>query len=186
MGYGNDRNSGGYGGRSGGRSGGGRGGYGGGRSGGGNYGGRGGSYGNRDEKPEMHSADCHTCGDQCRVPFKPNGRKPVFCSDCFSKESNAANAKGGSNGGRLDFDRPASFEVKPAYKSTPRTSDDRIATEMKNLNKTMSEILKTLQGFGEMLAAEEEYEEDEEGEEMTDEEMVEIIETDDAMEEDEA
>lgn len=59
-------------------SGGSGGGYGGG--GGGYGGGGGGSRGPR----EMFSATCSSCGREAQVPFKPNGMKPVYCSDCFS------------------------------------------------------------------------------------------------------
>ncbi len=27
--------------------------------------------------------DCADCGAATRVPFRPTGRKPVYCSDCF-------------------------------------------------------------------------------------------------------
>ncbi|WKZ29347.1 MAG: hypothetical protein QY323_01295 [Patescibacteria group bacterium] len=37
-------------------------------------------------KPEMHNATCAECGNACQVPFKPNGRKPIYCSNCFKKE----------------------------------------------------------------------------------------------------
>ncbi len=181
MGY-EKRNSGGYGGArggsrggySGGNNGGRSGGYGGNRGGtsGGGYGGRGGSY-SRDEKPEMHSAECNECGERCRVPFRPNGRKPVLCSNCFSREGNKANSDGH---GKLDFNSPAMNNDKPAYKSTPRSGDDKIATELKNLNKTMSAILETLQAFGEALAQEEEYDDEED---FLEDEMVEIIEGED-------
>lgn len=59
-------------------SGGSGGGYGSG-GGGGGYGG-GGSRGPR----EMFSATCSSCGREAQVPFRPNGMKPVYCSDCFS------------------------------------------------------------------------------------------------------
>jgi CxxC-x17-CxxC domain-containing protein len=35
---------------------------------------------------EMHQATCVSCKKFCEVPFKPNGKKPVFCRDCFSKQ----------------------------------------------------------------------------------------------------
>jgi CxxC-x17-CxxC domain-containing protein len=35
---------------------------------------------------EMHSATCSSCGNEARVPFLPRGDKPVYCSDCFSKQ----------------------------------------------------------------------------------------------------
>jgi CxxC-x17-CxxC domain-containing protein len=60
------------------------GGYGGGYSSGGGYG--------RGER-EMFSATCSSCGNEARVPFQPRGDKPVYCSDCFSKQ------RGGGGGG---------------------------------------------------------------------------------------
>ncbi len=60
------RNTGGYGG-GGGRGGGGGGGY---------------SRGPR----EMHDAVCAQCGKETQVPFRPSGDRPVYCSDCFSKQ----------------------------------------------------------------------------------------------------
>jgi CxxC-x17-CxxC domain-containing protein len=33
----------------------------------------------------MHQAICAYCGKSCEVPFRPNGRKPVYCKDCFAK-----------------------------------------------------------------------------------------------------
>ena len=50
------------------------------RSGGGNGGGY--SSGRR----EMHPATCAQCGKQTQVPFLPSGVRPVYCSDCFSRQ----------------------------------------------------------------------------------------------------
>ena len=52
----------------------------GGFGGGGGGGFRGGGGGQR----EMHEAVCADCGGVARVPFKPRGDKPVYCSNCFS------------------------------------------------------------------------------------------------------
>jgi len=34
---------------------------------------------------ELTDAVCEKCGQDCKVPFKPMNGKPVYCSDCFSK-----------------------------------------------------------------------------------------------------
>ena len=34
---------------------------------------------------EFHPATCAGCGTETQVPFKPSGDRPVYCSDCFSK-----------------------------------------------------------------------------------------------------
>ena len=86
----------------------GRGGFGGSRPSGNRFGGnRGGfggerrSFGGRDSgrgerRMEMHDVTCDKCGKQCQVPFKPNGSKPVFCSDCHrqNESSGSFNSRG--------------------------------------------------------------------------------------------
>ena len=49
----------------------------------GGFSGGGGGGGFRSESREMFSATCSSCGREARVPFRPNGMKPVYCSDCF-------------------------------------------------------------------------------------------------------
>jgi CxxC-x17-CxxC domain-containing protein len=47
----------------------------------------GGSGGGYDRGPrEMFSATCSSCGREAQVPFRPNGSKPVYCSDCFRSQ----------------------------------------------------------------------------------------------------
>ena len=41
------------------------------------------------EKGKMtYKAVCAKCGQTCGVPFKPEGSRPVFCSECFAKQQN--------------------------------------------------------------------------------------------------
>lgn len=56
----------------------------------GGFGGRRPSFGGGrgGDRPTMHTATCSECGDECQVPFKPTGEKPVFCSACFEKQGN--------------------------------------------------------------------------------------------------
>ena len=35
---------------------------------------------------EMHPVVCAECGKNTTVPFQPRGDRPVYCSDCFSKQ----------------------------------------------------------------------------------------------------
>jgi CxxC-x17-CxxC domain-containing protein len=32
---------------------------------------------------QMHDVTCDKCGKQTRVPFRPTGKKPVYCKECF-------------------------------------------------------------------------------------------------------
>jgi CxxC-x17-CxxC domain-containing protein len=38
-----------------------------------------------EERPEIElfTAQCSACGAEIKVPFKPDGKRPVFCSDCL-------------------------------------------------------------------------------------------------------
>ena len=47
--------------------------------------GGGGGY-DRGER-EMHPAVCAECGKDTTVPFRPRGDRPVYCSDCYSRQS---------------------------------------------------------------------------------------------------
>jgi len=65
------------------------------------------SYGGRgsfDER-EMYKATCADCGKETEVPFKPDGSKPVYCSECYAKRRGRGSF-GGSSGGRERRARP--------------------------------------------------------------------------------
>lgn len=42
--------------------------------------------GDRSGNREMFPVDCASCGKRTTVPFKPRDGRPVYCSDCFSKQ----------------------------------------------------------------------------------------------------
>jgi len=87
-----------------------RGGFGGGKK----FGGRDRSY-DRDAPREMHKAVCAECGDDCEVPFKPSGDRPVLCSNCF--KNSRGEDRGERREERRDFDRPRN-EDRRMYDAT--------------------------------------------------------------------
>lgn len=32
---------------------------------------------------QKHKAICAECGQECEVPFKPSGDRPVYCRECY-------------------------------------------------------------------------------------------------------
>lgn len=76
---------------------------------------RGGGFGGK--SGELFDAVCATCGKKCQVPFRPNGKKPVYCNDCFA-----------SQGDRGEYNNPKSDYVKPSF-------DDRFAFQNKDHDK---------------------------------------------------
>lgn len=39
-----------------------------------------------DGPKQMHHATCSECGQDCEVPFRPTGDRPVYCSNCFKSK----------------------------------------------------------------------------------------------------
>lgn len=67
------------------------------RSGGGrSFGGSRGGFGGGRDRKELPQCDavCAKCGKNCKVPFKPTGDKPVYCSDCFGNQRGEARPSG--------------------------------------------------------------------------------------------
>jgi len=44
---------------------------------------------NRSSKPqrEMFDATCAACGAETQVPFRPSADRPVYCRDCYTRNS---------------------------------------------------------------------------------------------------
>ena len=38
-----------------------------------------------DRGRQLYKIKCADCGKETEVPFKPDGRRPVYCSDCYRK-----------------------------------------------------------------------------------------------------
>ncbi len=120
------------------RSGGGdRGGF---RSGGGDRGGfRGGDRGGRPsfgDRPTMHKTTCSECGNIAEVPFKPNGDKPVLCSNCFGGGDRGDRSRGGDRGGVRSFgDKPRSSQ------SNGGADFSKLKEEMSTLNSKLDTLI---------------------------------------------
>lgn len=135
------------------------------------FGGGGGrpSYGSRDGRDggdrEMFDAVCATCGKDCQVPFKPNGKMPVLCKECFAKSK--GDEGGGDRGRSFDRDdrrpsyndgpRKPQFDTRTSFKDgrpdrrehTAPAADPRIDTlvrEMQNMNATLSKLVDLMGG----------------------------------------
>lgn len=58
---------------------------------------------------QMFKAVCSTCGNECEVPFRPTGDKPVYCSNCF-KKGDSSNLS--SRGERADSPKPDNHKLE--------------------------------------------------------------------------
>lgn len=71
---------------------------------------------------ELHQATCSQCQKVCEVPFRPNGKKPVLCRDCFG----ASKPQGFE---RTERHTPR-FERKESYAPRP----DAVTAQLAELN----------------------------------------------------
>ena len=70
----------------------------------GSYGAAGGSYGSSGGYSgsggrQMYDVTCASCGRETQVPFQPRGDRPVYCSDCYSRQRGEGQGGYGSSGG---------------------------------------------------------------------------------------
>ncbi len=80
---------------------------------------------------EKFDAICAQCGKPCQVPFRPNGKKPVYCSNCFSEQKQGGGAPQGAGQGSFNkesFPRRDSFTPTAPF---PPRADDRGVADLK-------------------------------------------------------
>jgi CxxC-x17-CxxC domain-containing protein len=95
---------------------------------------RGGRDGRDGGRPPLHEAVCDECGKDCRVPFRPSGDKPIYCSDCFEQ-------KGGRDGGRPRGGRDGGG-YQPKSVSDPNIG--KLSSNIEILNSKLDKVISLL------------------------------------------
>jgi CxxC-x17-CxxC domain-containing protein len=86
-------------------------------------------YDRTSDRAESYAAVCSECGKDCRVPFRPNGKKPVLCTNCFKKDGHANERSYG----------PMSRSAVPAG------NDHAIQEQLRAINAKLDAILKVIE-----------------------------------------
>lgn len=86
--------------------------------------------------PSMHSAVCGGCGNACEVPFRPNGKKPVFCATCFRNEGDGSVTR--------DKTRSFSRDTRPFRPSYAAGASDVSQDVLRKINDKLDAILDAL------------------------------------------
>ena len=63
---------------------------------------------------EKFKAVCADCGNECEVPFKPTGGRPVKCNDCFKK---------GRSPRRDSYNKRDSYDKRKSFGSNRKDFD---------------------------------------------------------------
>lgn len=75
---------------------------------------------------ERFQATCNECQKVCEVPFRPNGKKPVYCRDCFKGKEESP-----------------SYGARSSYQSREPQSQD-FAKRLDAIEAKLDRILKSL------------------------------------------
>lgn len=68
------------------------------------------SFGRRDRP--LFKTTCSKCGQECEVPFRPTGTRPVFCSKCFEENEGPDSRRSDRrSSGRPNYDDRRMFEA---------------------------------------------------------------------------
>lgn len=84
---------------------------------------------------QMFDAVCGSCGNDCKIPFRPSGSRPVLCSNCFDKKGGREKFDGGT---RPRVDRSMDRPFKKDY-SSPKP-DRRIDTLQETLDQVLARL----------------------------------------------
>ncbi len=101
-------------------------------------------------KKEMFKTTCADCGKTCEVPFKPNGKKPVYCNDCFAKNGGQTNEAPSRDFQKKSYapsrDSRDSYNSRPSYNSNTSNSSSyaKPQNNAQNNDKTFEELTRQL------------------------------------------
>ncbi len=102
------------------------------------------------ERKEMHDAVCSTCGNDCQVPFRPNGTKPVLCRNCFKPNETRTSfgdkrpyTNDRSFGNKRSFGEKRSFD-RPA--AGPSMDTKKIESRLGAIEEKLDALLEALAG----------------------------------------
>ncbi len=98
------------------------------------------------ERSQMYPAVCGKCNKACEVPFKPNGQRPVYCSDCFGSMKEGGASTGGFAPKR-DFSAPRRDYDAPVAAPVMKVEDSRIndlRRQMDGINSKLDRLIESV------------------------------------------
>lgn len=102
---------------------------------------------------EMYDATCANCSKATQVPFRPNGKKPVYCRDCFQRDDSR------DAGPRRDFAPRRDFNDRPRRAEFPAPAAPSDGKAIAELRKQVLEVSAKLDYLVQILEASRQSEE---------------------------
>ena len=112
--------------------------------------------GDRDKKDvALYNATCTTCGKSCEVPFRPDGKKPVLCRDCFAAKNESPTNSASPRDRFTPNEMVGRKPERPAYASpAPQTADySKLAKQLAVVEDKLNQILTLIQASEKLVEA---------------------------------
>lgn len=104
-------------------------------------------FGARTSAPrELFDAECNSCRERCKVPFRPNGKKPVYCANCFVKDDSKP-VRGSSHGSDT-----RSYPQKSFATQVPDRQIQDLKREIEAMNATLQNLVVAVDTFNRATA----------------------------------
>ncbi|HEY4489586.1 MAG TPA: CxxC-x17-CxxC domain-containing protein [Candidatus Paceibacterota bacterium] len=88
---------------------------------------------------ELYDAECNSCHKKCQVPFRPNGRKPVYCSDCFKQDDDRAQ--------KPRFEKREYTPSRAPIPSAPDPRIDGLKRQLDTVTATLEKLVVTVESM---------------------------------------
>lgn len=104
--------------------------------------GGGGGFRPRNQEVQRYKAVCNNCGQNCEVPFRPTGERPVYCNNCFGK---MRNADGGGGVGRDDRGRGDRVPRRDFENNNRGSGNADVVRQLEEVNTKLDRIIRALE-----------------------------------------
>ena len=105
----------------------------------------------------LYKTTCTTCGAACEVPFRPDGKKPVLCRDCFAAKNaaptNAANSNQFTKNELIGRTPERRFDVTPVRSQQNQPDYTLLTKQLNALETKVSQILELIQASSVIIDA---------------------------------
>jgi len=94
------------------------------------------------EQPEMYEATCSVCGKKTYVPFKPDGKRPIFCKTHRTSSSAQGSSPAPANNNPAPINPIKTISLKDLEGGRkPTSAVGRSAPKMDELRKVLGEVM---------------------------------------------
>jgi len=91
-----------------------------------------------DRQVESHKTTCDGCHAMCEVPFKPNGKKPVYCRNCYKSNATTTSFTGQPFTRPIEHADDSSSDLKKQF-NILNTKLDRLISAIEAQTRALSE-----------------------------------------------